>query len=83
MNSHIDLLQEIQPEEYIFTSHAVTLSALEAFRLEVERLEELATEGYIEILELHFKSWQGDDYVEAVRVRITEEGKRMRSRMQP
>ena len=81
MSSHIDLLQEIQGEEYIFTSHVATVPALIAFRSEVERLEEVEARGYIEILELHLESWSGGDYVDAVRVRITDKGKQARGQI--
>ena len=83
MSSHIDLLQEVQGEEYIFTSHVATVPTLTAFRSEVERLEELEARGYIEILELHLESWSGGDYVDAVRVRVTDKGKRARSQISP
>ena len=75
MNSHIDLLQEVQGEEYIFTSHVMTMPVLTAFPIEVERLEELEAGGYIEILELHLGSWSSGDYMDSVRVRITDKGK--------
>ena len=83
MNSYIDLLQEVQGEEYIFTSHVATVPALTAFLIQVERLKELEAGGYTEIMELHFEPWSGGDYVDAVRVRITDKGKHARTQINP
>ncbi|WP_431257662.1 hypothetical protein ACQ859_16215 [Roseateles chitinivorans] len=67
---HIYKLTEIGSEQrFAFRDHQDVVETLERFSRELERLDELAEQGMVEVTAQHSDEESGERYVDAVRFR--------------
>lgn len=65
---HIYMMAKVGvEEEFSFEAHRDVIETMERFSRELERLDELAEQGRVEVLSQHSQSASGETYVDRVR----------------